>query len=190
MKTPILFVMLVACGTSAEAPAKQEAAKAAPAPAVDAAAPVVSIDAAADKASGSRGPRAMFGTIPDGWSDDDEPGQMSLVVGVNESKFPVDNALFRVRYGIEDGDAPVTDPKAYVAWLEKKHSFKAISFHQVPRGHYFEAKGEFRVLLESDGVHVYCGGSLYKDGDYNKIPKVRDESVASAKKLCASVKAG
>jgi len=46
----------------------------------------------------------------------------------------------------------------------------------------------FRFAIESGGKRLFCGGSLYKDKDYNQIPKIRDRSVAAAKQLCASVK--
>ena len=39
--------------------------------------------------------------------------------------------------------------------------------------------------MKNNGVR--CAGSLYRDKDYNKIPKVRDAALADAKKLCTSV---
>jgi hypothetical protein len=208
MKTSLALVWLaLGCGKSSPPPKQDElAAETKPVTTIDAAAiaspgsagarstpggSAESIDAAPTAASGSRGPRAVFGKIPDGWSaDEDPPNQMTLLVGVNETKFPVDNALFSVRYGLEDADAPVKDPKEYAAWLDKKLKWKAIKTEAVPRGHYFESKDEFRFWLDGQGVRVWCGGSLYKDADYNKIPKIRDQSVAAAKKLCATVTTG
>lgn len=121
-----------------------------------------------------------------GMDDGDAPNHRVMIVGVNDSKYPVDNALFAIDFGIEDKATP-QDPKQYAAWLSKSKIFTPTKIEAVPRGHYFESKDEFRYLLDGN---VWCGGSLYKDKDYNKIPKVRDQSVAAAKKVCASVKRG
>jgi hypothetical protein len=132
-------------------------------------------------------PTVTFEAVPEGWTLDEEPNRMTLVVAVNETKFPVDNALFRVEFGLEDEAAP-KDAKGYAAWLATAKSFQVTKTTKAKGGTYFESKDAFRYALEVAGKRVWCGGSLYKNADYNKIPKIRDASVTAAKKLCAGVK--
>lgn len=187
-----LSLTVTACNKQTEGGATKETVAPKPEPVPDKPAPVGGSAAAPGSATPpvAPGPKLTFGTVPEGWSPDEDPAnRMTLVVAVNETKFPVDNALFSVDYGFEPDTAP-KDPTAYAAWLDKEQNFKVAKTEAVPRGHYFESKDRFHYSLEHGNVRVFCGGSLYKDADYNKIPKIRDASVKAAKQLCASVKPG
>ncbi|MEO8705032.1 MAG: hypothetical protein ABI867_33575 [Kofleriaceae bacterium] len=193
MKIALAFALvLAACGSKKSAPVTP----AEPAPVVEpavVAAPENKLEAPPVTEAKLEPAPAMpvavvaFGTVPEGWSMDDSATAMSLVVAVNQSKFPVDNAVFAVEFGLEE-DATPKDAKAYAAWLGTTKSFKVTKTTAAPAGKYYESKDAFRYALEVDGKRVWCGGSLYKTADYNKIPKDRDAAVTSAKKLCASVK--
>ena len=117
------------------------------------------------------GPEITFADVPEGWEIGDGKGE--LAVGVNDSKFPVDNAVFVIEYGFE---TTPTDPKQYP------------TTKKLANGQYFENKESYRYVLDAGDKKIVCGGSLYKDKDYNKIPKERDAAVAAAKKLCESAK--
>lgn len=135
--------------------------------------------------SGSAAPDPVkFDKLPDGWQAGE--GKLDTFEAVNESKFPVDNASFVFEYGVEAKDMP-TEPKEYAAILEKS-GFKAIKTEKTPTGMYFESEDSFRYSVGSGDKRVYCGGSLYKSDDYNKIPAVRDKVIAEAKKLCQTAK--
>lgn len=124
--------------------------------------------------------------LPDGWVDSGL--QLDHVEAVNESEFPADNAQFVFDYGLDDPTMP-KDPKEYQAVLEKAlGGEKIVKDDKLPNGHYFETAHAFRYVIDAGDKRIHCGGSLYKDADYDKIAKVRDAAVANAKKLCASAK--
>jgi len=119
--------------------------------------------------------KIKFTGAPEDWTVAD--GKIELFVAVNESKFPVDNATFQFQYGFEDS-SPTTD-----ADFDKKS--------KVPGGALYESTKQktFRYVLDNgSGPKIVCGGSLYRDTDYNKIPKERDAVIAKVKKVCATAK--
>ena len=44
------------------------------------------------------------------------------------------------------------------------------------------------MLDAGNGKRIHCGGSLYKDPEHDKIAKIRDNVIATARKLCLSAK--
>ncbi len=174
MKTRSLALVLVTflgCSKKEEpapAPApKSTTPEPAPAPAPTPAPPV---PAAADDVS-----KIKFTGAPEDWTVAD--GKIEFFVAVNESKFPVDNATFNFEYGYE------TKLPTVEADYDKKS--------KVPGGMLLESTKNktFRFVLDNGtGPKIVCGGSLYRDDDYNKIPKDRDAAIAKVKKVCASAK--
>lgn len=119
--------------------------------------------------------KIKFTGAPEDWTVAD--GKIEFFVAVNESKFPVDNATFEFQYGFE------TKLPTVEADYDKKS--------KVPGGMLLESTKTktFRYVLDNGtGPKIVCGGSLYRDTDYNKIPKERDGAIAQAKKVCASAK--
>jgi hypothetical protein len=148
----------------------------APATAVDAAAAApVAIDAA-EPVDAVPASATIKLDVPEGWDrmDEGDGGTIELMVPTNETKFPVDNALFTFTFGPATGDGTPTEKPVKTEKLGDAT-------------HYTFAKSWLVVTKLGDKVWQ-CGGSDYKDADYNKIPKIRDEAVATAKKICASMK--
>jgi hypothetical protein len=130
-----------------------------------------------------------LGELPSGWERSDEADgsvKLEYVAAVNDSKFPVDNAVFT--FTVDQLPAGASkDAAAYGDWLAGETKQKVIKTEKLSDGVYyeFESKDDKSFqLVKTSGVR--CGGSLYRDADYNKIPKVRDAVLADAKKLCAS----
>lgn len=153
--------------------------------------------AAGSGSAAATGPSAAvkLDELPAGWerSDEADGGKLETVVAVNDSKFPVDNAMFTFTFGPVTGDGAPTDPTKYGAWQAAQTKAKLDKAEAMGDAQYVTfsgpEKGEksFRVVKKLGDQLWSCGGSLYQDADYNKIPKVRDEAVAAAKKLCASM---
>lgn len=147
-------------------------------------------DVAAGSGSGSGSGSAApddgitFDKLPDTWQA--SGGQLDTYEAVNESKFPVDNASFIFEYGLDAADMPA-DPKAYAAVLDKA-GMKVIKFEKTPNGHYFESDDAFRYVIVAGDRRIHCGGSLYKNDDYDKIPKIRDRVVGEAKRICQTAR--
>jgi len=155
--------------------------------------------------SGSAAPPTAaikFDELGAGWERTDEAdgGRLGYVAAVNDSKFPVDNAEFQFTFGPLDGfegdDLP-TDPAKYGDWNALEMKTKVDKTEKIGDAHYFAFFGPrdatdedkyFQVVKKLGDKLWLCGGSLYKGADYNKIPKVRDEVLANAKKICASMK--
>ncbi len=134
-------------------------------------------------------PGIDFDNIPKGWEHGH--GKLDHFVGVNDSGFPVDNASFVFEYSVDPPTMP-TDPKEYAALLEKSGVMeKIIKSEPQKNGHYYESAHAFRYVIVAGDKRIHCGGSLYNDDahkDYEKIAKIRDEQIATAKKLCATAK--
>jgi hypothetical protein len=154
-----------------------------PKPAEPAAKPVEPPPAAPAKAA------IKLGDLPSGWDRSDEADgsvKLEYVAAVNDSKFPVDNAVFTFTIDQLPAAAP-KDAAAYGDWLAGETKQKVIKTEKLSDGVYyeFESKDDKSFqLVKTSGVR--CAGSLYRDTDYNKIPKVRDAVLADAKKVCAS----
>ncbi len=148
---------------------------------------------AAGSGSGSGGsemindPGIKFEKLPDGWEAG--AGKLDTFEAVNDSKFPGgDNATFIFEYGLDAKDLPV-DPKEYAAVLEKSGAMEKVTKNEkTANGHYYESEGAFRYVIVVGDKRIHCGGSLYKNDDYNTIPKVRDKVIAEAKKICQTAK--
>jgi hypothetical protein len=124
--------------------------------------------------------------LPEGWFA--TGAQLDYVEAVNESQFPADNAHFVFDYGIDDPTLP-KDPKEYRAALEKGlGGEKIIKEEKLANGYYYETAQAFWYVIDAGDKRIHCDGSLYKDSDYEKIAKIRDKVVATAKKICASAK--
>ena len=131
-------------------------------------------------------PGIKFDKLPDGW--DAGAGKLDTFEAVNDSKFPVDNATFIFEYGLDAKDLPA-DPKEYAAVLEKSGALEKVTKNEkTANGHYYESADAFRYVIVAGDKRIHCGGSLYKNDDYNKIPKVRDRVIAEAKKICQTAK--
>jgi hypothetical protein len=168
---------LGACSKKTESPP----AKTEPAPAPVKVEPAKAVEPAPAPAV----PTVTFGTLPTGWTA--EGGKLGVVVGVNDSKFPGDNAVFDFEYSLQPKGALPDDPAAHKEALAKS-GMKIVADRKVANGHYYESADHFRYFLEAGDQRISCGGSLYKNPDYNKIPKERDAAVAEAKKLCEGAK--
>lgn len=144
------------------------------------------VAAGSGSGSGSAAPDdgITFDKLPDTWQA--SGGQLDTYEAVNESKFPVDNASFIFEYGLDAADMPA-DPKAYAAVLDKA-GMKVIKFEKTPNGHYFESDDAFRYVIVAGDRRIHCGGSLYKNDDYDKIPKIRDRVVGEAKRICQTAR--
>jgi len=131
-------------------------------------------------------PGIKFDKLPDGWEAGE--GKLDTFEAVNDSKFPVDNAVFVFEYGLDAKDLPA-DPKAYIAVLEKSGVMEKVTKNEkTPTGHYYESADGFRYVIAAGDKRINCGGSLYKNEDYNKIPKERDAVIEKAKKICQTAK--
>lgn len=144
------------------------------------------VAAGSGSGSGSAAPDdgITFDKLTDTWQA--SGGQLDTYEAVNESKFPVDNASFIFEYGLDAADMPA-DPKAYAAVLDKA-GMKVIKFEKTPNGHYFESDDAFRYVIVAGDRRIHCGGSLYKNDDYDKIPKIRDRVVGEAKRICQTAR--
>ena len=133
--------------------------------------------------------------VPESWDriDNDDGGRLETYAAVNDSKFPVDNATFTFEYGPAAAGAP-SDAAKFGEWHALEMKTKVEKTEAIGDATYFafagDAKdGKYWLVVKKVGDKLWqCGGSTYQDADYNKIPKVRDEHLAIAKKICASMK--
>jgi hypothetical protein len=137
--------------------------------------------------------------LPAGWDrteQADGTSTLEYVAGVNDSKFPVDNAVFKFAITpIEGDDTLPADPAEFGSWYAMNWKIKLNKTEKLGDAVFFEFSGpsgttpeDFTVVAKVNGKLVSCGGSVYRDADYNKIPKVRDEVIAQVKKICATMK--
>jgi len=130
--------------------------------------------------------------LPDGWTRSDGPdgaAKLEYVAAVNETKFPVDNAVFSFDLGVVDDAAAPTDPAAYGEWQAGEMKDKVLKTEKLGDAVYFEFRGNhFQIVTTGGSKLLRCGGSLYRDKDYDQIPKIRDAALAQAKQLCATMR--
>ena len=129
--------------------------------------------------------------LPSGWERTDEADgtvKLELVAAANQTKFPVDNAVFTFTLGVVTDPGAPRDAAAYGEWHAVQMKDKVLKTEKLGDATYFELPGRFEVVTSSGGKLLHCGGSLYRDKDYNQIPKIRDAAIAQAKQLCASMK--
>jgi hypothetical protein len=197
---PILItvIALVACGKSKDTasdktekptePAKKPVDEPKPEPKKEPE-PTKDIAKAPDKAATVA---IKLDELPTAWGREDAPdgtSKLEVVEGVNGSKFPVDNAVFSFTLGPVTGGNLPKDAAAYGEWHAGQTKTKVEKTEKLGDAVYYEfAAGHFAVVTTVNGTLVSCGGSLYRDKDYDQIPKVRAAVLAQAKKLCASMK--
>jgi len=138
-----------------------------------------------------------FGYLPGDWTrtDDAGGGKLEYVAAVNQSDFPVDNAVFTFGFLPVSGEALPTKPAEYGSWWALQTKTKVNKTEKLGDAYCFEfpdpnpASNEptFTVAVNVRGQVWQCGGTLYRDKDHNKIAKVRDKVIAEAKKICASM---
>ena len=148
--------------------------------------------------SQSKSPTAVLKLdLPSSWDriDNDDGGRLETVIGVNDSKYPVDNAQFTFEYGPAADNAP-TDPSKYGEWHSLEMKTKVDKTGKIGDATYYaffgprdaKADDKYWSVVKKVGDKLWtCGGSLYKGGDMEKIPKERDKVIAEAKKICASM---
>jgi hypothetical protein len=170
-----------------------------PAPAPPAAAPDTTASADTIGGSRSKSPTATLKLdLPDSWDriDNDDGGRLETYSAVNDSKFPVDNAVFTFEYGPAAASAP-SDAAKFGEWHALEMKTKVDKTEVIGDATYYAFAGargakdgdKYWLVVKKVGDKLWqCGGSLYNDADYNKIPKERDEQLATAKKICASMK--
>jgi len=196
----IALVAVLGCKAKDEPapPAKPaEPAVQAPKPTEPAAAP-----AAAPAATPAAKPVATIALapLPSGWERTDQAdgsAKLELVAATNETKFPADNAVFTFTLGVVTDPGAPKDAAAYGEWHAGEMKDKVLKTEKLGDATYFEFHGPrdakeadryFVVVASAGGKLLRCGGSLYRDKDYNQIPKIRDAAIAQAKQLCASMK--
>jgi hypothetical protein len=113
-----------------------------------------------------------------------------------DAKWTAEFAHYVFDYGIDDAAMP-KDPKEYAAALDKAGALdhpgtpdqeKVTKTDKLKNGYYYESASAFRYVIDAGDKRIHCGGSFYKDADHDKIAKVRDAVIATAKKICASAK--
>jgi hypothetical protein len=135
-----------------------------------------------------------FDNLPESWerTDDADGGKLENMVAVNDSKFPVDNALFTFTFKPVTAAGAPTDAAKYGEWHALATKTKVDKTENIGDAHYYafaDPVDPSWVVIKKVGDKLWqCGGSLYQDADYNKIPKIRDEQLALAKKICASMR--
>jgi hypothetical protein len=113
-------------------------------------------------------PNIALGALPPGWvrTDLDGPGaKLEYVAAVTDPSFPKGKAPFQFELGLY-GD--------YTG--------------EIATG-YAERGERFRVVAAIGRKLWFCGGSLYRGGDYDRIAPVRDEIIETAKRICATMRA-
>ena len=170
-------------------------------PVADPAPPAAAPTASADTIGGSRSKSptaALKIDLPESWDriDNDDGGRLETYAAVNDSKFPVDNATFTFEYGPAAAGAPA-DAAKFGEWHALEMKTKVDKTEAIGDATYYAFAGlrgakdadKYWLVVKKVGDKLWqCGGSLYKDADYNKIPKERDQQLATAKKICASMK--
>lgn len=144
----------------------------------------------------------MSQALPAGWTrEDDEYGAAFVkVVAVNESKFPVDNAEFRIRVapitcddecptrGEDFGSYTAQTVKDSVKKTEPRGTavyYEAVSKNESDEGVTYDEGFYFAYIF--NGAPWTCGGSLYRDKDFDKIPKIRAAALKEATAICESI---
>jgi hypothetical protein len=105
-----------------------------------------------------------------------------------DAKWDAAFAHYVFDYGLDDPTLP-KDPKEYAALLEKAGAHEKITkTEKLKNGYLYESEHAFRYVIEAGDKRIHCGGSLYKDPEHEKIAKIRDSVIATARKLCLSAK--
>jgi hypothetical protein len=157
-------------------------------------APVVAVDAAAPVSPSAA---IKLDNVPDDWNRTDEAdgGTLEGYAAVNQSKFPVDNAQFTFHFGPAPDGAPA-EPAKFGEWFALELKTKAEKTEKLGDATYYLFTGPkggdgdkvwHVVKLLGDKLYQ-CGGPTYAAGDYKHIPKESAAMVATAKKICASMK--
>jgi hypothetical protein len=173
-------------------PTGSDASAPATAPVDAAAAAPVAVDAAAPASAAIK-----LDHVPDDWTRTDEAdgGTLEGYAAVNESKYPVDNAQFTFQFGPSPDGAPA-DPAKFGEWFALEMKTKIEKTENLGDATYYVFAGpkggdgdKLWHVVKKLGDKLYqCGGPMYAAGDYKHIPKERAAMVATAKKICASMK--
>lgn len=149
------------------------------------------------QASGSARPRiavppqlaAIQISLGPNWERDVvEAGTISFGVKIPNR---TDSAVFVFRYGYEDASAPA-DRDAYKKWLADRKLLTVRQDRQAGAAWFIEGTDgagspAFRVVVNWGGKKLICYGSLYKDGESNKLGDLRDQAIIQAKQICETV---
>jgi hypothetical protein len=126
--------------------------------------------------------------LPNWERDVQDAGTISLAV-----KIPgrTNSAVFVFRYGYEDPSAPA-DREAYKKWLGEKRLLTVRQDRQSASAWYIEGTDKsgspaFRFVVNYGGKRLICYGSLYRDGESNKLGDLRDQTLIQAKQICESI---
>jgi len=129
-----------------------------------------------------------FGMLPNWERDVQDAGTISLAVKIPGRN---DSAVFVFRYGYEDPGAPA-DRDAYKKWLADKRLLTVRQDRQAGSSWFLEGNDgsgtpAFRVVVNWGGKKLICYGSLYRDGESNKLGDLRDQTIIQAKQICESI---
>jgi len=127
--------------------------------------------------------------LPNWDRDIEEAGTFQYVVRIKGTQ---NTKTFSFRYGYDDPKAP-NDRDQYKKYLqESKLLMGEIKDRQRGAAWFLEgtdASGlpAFRYLVVYGGKHLICYGSLYKDGESNRLGDDRDQTVIQAKQICETL---
>jgi len=127
--------------------------------------------------------------LPNWDRDVEEAGTFQYVVRIKGTQA---TKTFSFHYGYDDPKAP-NDREQYKKYLqESKLLMGEIKDRQRGAAWFLEgtdASGlpAFRYLVLYGGKHLICYGSLYKDGDSNRLGDDRDQTVIQAKQICETL---
>ncbi|HEX4423150.1 MAG TPA: hypothetical protein VH165_34800 [Kofleriaceae bacterium] len=127
--------------------------------------------------------------LPNWDRDIDEPGTFQYVVRIKGTQ---SSKTFIFRYGYDDPKAP-SDREQYKKFLQDTHVMTG-EIKDRQRGSAWFLEGtdvngypSFRYVVLYGGKHLICYGSLYKDGDSNRLGDDRDQTIIQAKQICETL---